>query len=152
MDAFKTAFRWTVFVLFIISCAATVLPPDDCLAGDPAACHSRHRRFFDGTTLCEWRRTWHGPNGLDRPLSGYFMPRFPDYCDDPAYAGCSEAIGEYFMAEDSSSWDEVEPADGCCVLSGMGLEPIGFERLGQIPNDLALAGELPAGGPARPGR
>ncbi|MCI0333290.1 MAG: hypothetical protein L0228_08720 [Planctomycetes bacterium] len=55
---------------------------------------------------------------------------------------------DYVMEHPVAYEDGNAFADG--GLSDAGLQP-GLERLGQIPNDLGIAGAMPAG-PARPGR
>ena len=153
MDALTKAFKSPVLILLMLFCAAVAAPPSDCLAGDSGTGPYWHRPIFDGTTLCAWRRTWHGPNALETPLTGYYIPRLPDPCDCAAYAnGCGEAIGGYYVMEGGMACEHGYAAECGGPHAVIGLEPAGFERLGHIPNDLELAGGLPAGGPARPGR
>ena len=152
MDALKTALGWTVLVCLTLVFATVVVPPGICQAEHSEKCCHGHRTIFDGTTWCDWKRTWHGPNAFERPLTPYYIPRLPDYCD---YADCANGCGavvdggyvlhggydcEYELAADS------EDCHAGVVIEG------GFERLGQIPHDLELAVGAPAAASGRPGR
>jgi hypothetical protein len=89
--------------------------------------HGQHGPVvFDGTTRAAWSRTWHAPNAFLTPLCGYNIPR---YCNCNGGAGISCGTG----------YDNVTAARAGCAV-----EPAGFDRLGQIPNDLDL-GPLPVG-------
>ncbi len=157
MDALKTAFKWPVVLMLLPFGATTTAPVRNCRADDVACCCScgDSHHHFDGSTLCRWSRTWHGPNSLRQPLDPYFIPRRTDPCDFGGYArccgdhGCQMAIERDYVMEHPVAYEDGNAfADG--GLSDAGLQP-GLERLGQIPNDLGIAGAMPAG-PARPGR
>jgi hypothetical protein len=98
-----------------------------------AACpnHGQHGPvMFDGTTRAAWSRTWHAPNAFLTPLCQYNIPRYCNSYEPSGGVGCRMGNGEASVN-----------GAGCAV------EPAGFERLGQIPNDLDL-GPLPvASGP-----
>jgi hypothetical protein len=137
----------------------TVVPATICLADDASACDSgkgglaAHRewgvhRVFDGSTLYAWRRTWHGPNSLDTPLTGFYVPRTPACCDYNAFgAGCGEVVSDGYLAIGQEGYHC--PAAGDCYPLGMGLECRTMERLGQIPNDLDVGGGLPVAAASR---
>jgi hypothetical protein len=145
MDALKSAARRLGLLLALAMLAAA--PLGVCRAGD-------------GTTLCRWSRTWHGPNSIWRPLTPYFIPRPADPClyggygrscyEDSSFAyGCGFAVeGEgRYISEDFIGYEDDS-------LTGYGeapVVPVGLERLGQIPNDMGIADGAAA--PAvRPGR
>jgi hypothetical protein len=104
-------------------------------------------------TWCAWSRTWHEPTALYNPLRPYYVPRpaaicgcngfGPAGCYDGAYgcngcAGSGETAGchssDYAMLEEEmpAMYGRAKP-DSC-----LGAPPCGMERLGQIPNDLAV--------------
>ncbi len=157
MDALIRALRRIVFLSVSPVVAAVFVTPGTCLAGGPAHCHHGYWPFVDRSTICAWHRTWHGPNALATPLNGYFMPRPPAGCAYDGYAagcGCGEVIGKSYV----TMWPE-----GCdgelvcygvpdCDSAALGLEPSGLERLGQVPNDLELAGGLAGERPSGPRR
>jgi len=126
-------------LLLLLCVAALTQIPTTCIACD----HCRNQagtwhagyRYFDGTTLAAWYRTWHGPYALATPLRGYYVPRTPGNCDF-----------EHSLPGDCGT----HGASGCSYppVSSVGFEPVQFERLGKIPNELKLAGALP---PARSG-
>ena len=140
---------WTKRALLLLLPFATALAPIPTAA---LACDcdetgmwtgQRTWRVFDGTTLAAWSRTWHGPNALATPLSQYYIPRTPAYCN---LEGCDDGSG-YSAAGPCQS----QGAVGCMYVAegGVGFEPIQFERLGRIPNDLELSGAPPATSPSR---
>jgi hypothetical protein len=152
MDAFKLAVKRPGFTLALALFAA---------AASAVACRAEH---FDGSTLCRWSRTWHGPNSIWRPLSPYYVPRPADPClhgvyghgwhagnryADGCYAdGCGYAVEGGYFNENVAEYDG-ENLTGYGDLPAI---PVGLERLGQIPNDLGISGGAPTGAPARPGR
>jgi hypothetical protein len=149
MDAFKSALGWTVRVLLTLLFAAVALPPGDCQAEHSATCCHRHRPFFDGSTWCAWHRTWHAYTALDRPLTPYYLPRPVDYCDYGGYAnGCGEAVDGYYMMH-SDGDREYNVAADCESPAALEMVHGGFERLGQIPNDLELTVGAPGAAPGR---
>jgi hypothetical protein len=140
MDALKLAVKRPGFTLVVAFLAA--LTP----AGFGNAGHGQH---FDGSTLCRWSQTWHGPNSIWRPLRPYYVPRPADPCLYGGYGhGCRFAVDVECYTEDSA---ECENGN----LAGYGESPAmpaGLERLGQIPNDLGISAGAAPGAPARPGR
>ena len=120
-----------------------------------------HWEGFDGSTICAWRRTWHGPNALATPLRSYYMPRVPSYCcghsdgiPGPvvygsgciAYAngcngcvdGCGCSVGESFaMPGGASCQCQNGPVSSAYPPeAAIGFQPTQFERLGRIANEL----------------
>ncbi|MEX0612019.1 MAG: hypothetical protein WD738_18190 [Pirellulales bacterium] len=155
MDA--TAFQKTLVfsLLALLSIAVAASPVDALTCGDTVESYPRYGRLhqvFDGSTWYAWHRTWHGPNALETPLNGYYIPRVPGGC-------VSEDCGDDYGGVDAEL-DMMRCPTGCgcrreSCYPGMGLEPAGLERLGQIPNDLELSAGMPnaaSGGPARTGR
>jgi hypothetical protein len=144
MDAFSRSFRNTVSLLISPLLAAIVLAPGDSLA----VCHPEY------CTRCAWHRTWHGPNVLATPLSGYYIPRRPAMCDCYGCAdGCGDAVGESYALWPTDY--DCEPGADCsadCCSAALALEPSGMERLGQIPNDLELSAGVPDANSNRPSR
>jgi hypothetical protein len=148
MDALKLAVRRLSLLLALAMLAAAPL----------SICHAAG----DGTTLCRWSRIWHGPNSIWRPLTPYFMPRPADPClyggygrscyEDASFAyGCgfaAEGQGRY-IGEDVVRY-EGESLAGYGEAAGVS---VGLERLGQIPNEMGIAGGGAGVAPAaRPGR
>jgi hypothetical protein len=153
MDAIRWALRGPGIALVIAFLAGpTHRGNADCGLGACAA-----HCCFDETTLCRWHRTFHQPNYLWRPLTPYFMPRPADPCmyggvgrscyEDPSFAaaGCGILVeGECYVGYGDAA--------GQGGLTGYGeapAVPMGLERLGQIPNDLGMAGGA-AGAPVAP--
>jgi hypothetical protein len=140
MDARRTVVRCCAFFLTALS-TAVVFPVSEGRAGEGCGCcFCRLHDHFDGTTLCRWHRTWHGPNSIWQPLDPFYVPRRPDPC---IYGGCPTCDGipcemgsenGYLSANADRPVVEV-PVD------------TGFERLGQLPNDLGLSGATPAAPP-----
>lgn len=130
----KRAFSKSVRILVPLL-VALAAPATSCFAW-----YGWGRDVFDGSTLYAWERTWHGPNALATPLGQYYIPRTPGFCNFDGYAnegGC--------------------PAGAVCngngalpfpKEAGVGFEPVQFERLGQVPNDLDVGTAAPSG-PAR---
>jgi len=106
----------------------------------------------DGSTWCAWERTWHAPYALNMPLREYYIPRRPGRCGTALYAdGAGYAMGcgyslPVVMPEPrlglGTLATEPAPASALC-------DPVRFERLGQIPNDLAISIEAPPRSPSR---
>jgi hypothetical protein len=104
----------------------------------------------DSATICSWKRTWNAPYPLRTPLRGYFVPRLPGQCD---YEDCA---GTWGCAASASCDTPARIQAGGMIPhwmyppeSGIGFDPVQFERLGQIPNDFELEG-VPPGGPRSP--
>ena len=78
-----------------------------------ASCHAGN-----GQTVHAWKRTFYAYNALEQPLRPYFVPRRPGDCSrETRYGG-----------------------PGCPYppSAAMGFEPVHFERLGHIPNELGV--------------
>lgn len=139
MDAFQWAEKRPGFA-FLLTLFGVLMP------GVGFADHGPH---FDGTTLCRWSRTWHGPNSIWRPLTPYYVPRPADPCLHGGHGrscyengyladGCGieiEGQGRYFdeTAGEGESGNLMGYAEPPAMLAGL-------ERLGQIPNDLGISG------------
>ena len=125
-----------------------------CLACDGWAAYCGWQpqwRLVDDCTRCAWRRTWNGPNALATPLREYFIPRPPRCCSCDGYAaGCGYAVGESYTACDSANCENLsdETRVACPVDASTGFAPVQYERLGQIRNELDIAG--PVGAPCPP--
>jgi hypothetical protein len=145
-QAFLAQFGWFV----VVACAVLTAPSqafsagghggDCCLVGCEC-CPAGHH--LDGATLCRWKRTWHGPNSNWRPLTPYYVPRPPDPCLHGGHAG-SDRYGCGSAGYGSAADFGYEPyaTAGTAFAVSPGLQP-GMERLGQIPNDVGIAGSGP---------
>ena len=151
MDALRSASKWSAIELFLYCCMVVAAPTGICRAGDCGPSYgSGQEHAFDGTTLCRWRRTWHGPNAVWTPLNAYYIPRPADPCEYGGYGnGCGAAVDGGNVLENEIGYDSEQAVPyGFTETPGL---PAGLERLGQIPNDLGIAGGAPAA-PVRPGR
>jgi hypothetical protein len=163
MDAVFRAARAPVWMLLVALSCLVLLPQAECF-GEHDCNGQKHQKFFDGSTLEAWSRTWHGPNAFLTPLTPYYIPRVapcPGYgdclnghggsCAECSGCECSGSIGEYYVEGEDAMYSPHSPTVSCAngeLPCGEG----GFERLGQIPNEIANAGQLPPGvltGPAR---
>ncbi len=165
----KRAFYKVVLQILPIL-GAFLMPARAGLAAEcePAECGQRpnwyrysHWEGFDGSMICAWKRTWHGPNALATPLRSYYMPRVPSYCcghsdgiPGPvvygsgciAYAngcngcvdGCGCSVGESFaMPGGASCQCQNGPVSSAYPPeAAIGFQPTQFERLGRIANEL----------------
>ena len=126
-----------MFVLSLLVAFGLLLTPSQGCWGYGGCCGCQQ-------TWCAWSETWHAYNALDTPLRPYYIPRTPGCCSREAYTNYGGGCGCGAYAVDGSGG-----AAGCGYgyppQAGMGLEPVRFERLGQIPNDMDLGG-LPAPG------
>jgi hypothetical protein len=105
----------------------------------------------DSHTICAWRRTWHAQYAPATPLRGYFVPRMPGRCDREVFAaGCDYAGGSPY-SDGTAPFNYPAPGPGWMYHpeAGIGFEPVQLQRLGQIPNDLGVGTEPPAGAPPR---
>jgi hypothetical protein len=105
-------------------------------------------RIVDGHTRYMWSRTWHGPNALAKPLRQYYIPRTRGHYDSDGY------IGDGGCQDEGTAGIAVQygglPYPTAAVAS---FEPMQFERLGRVPNELdILNGPLPAAGAAAPAK
>jgi hypothetical protein len=156
MDAIKTASKWLVLALLVVFCVTGAATAGTVQTSDYCPSHGdRHEKVFDGSTLCRWQRTWHGPNDIRRPLTAYYVPRPADPCQYGSRghwggdSGCSETIESNYLLEGESAYENgVEVQYGYSDSPGL---QAGMERLGQIPNDLGIAGGVPAAA-VQPGR
>lgn len=142
MDTLKIAVQRPAFLL-ILALFPTAAPTGICRAGDgvPRSGYG-HGRFFDGSTLCRWHRTWHGPNANWTPLSPYYIPRPTDTCKygghraDCYSDGCAAAAGGSYFSENAAEYE----GGNLFGYAESAEIPVGLERLGQIPNDLGISG------------
>jgi hypothetical protein len=121
------------FRIILPALLALVVESGASFAGGPCGC------LIDCNTKYQWARTWHGPNALATPLNQYFTPRVPGRCGSgSSYASWNECnrTGQYGAAYPPEA--------------ATGFEPVYFERLGQVPNELDLVGGMvgPASGVA----
>jgi hypothetical protein len=100
--------------------------------GAAFAWHGSHEKVFDGQTRYLWSRTWHAQNSLLSPPSAYCVPRAPGRCDSDFKPG--------ELAPSVPSLYGGAPYPAAAVV---GFEPLGFERLGRVANELDVAGSLP---------
>jgi hypothetical protein len=138
MDALKLAVRWPGFPFFVALLATM---------SSVGFCHGGHGEHFDGTTMCRWSRTWHGPNSIWRPLRPYYIPRPPDPCQYGGH-GCRFAVEVDYFAENTAESENT----GIVGFGASPEIPVGLERLGQIPNDVGISTGATTGPPARAGR
>jgi hypothetical protein len=131
----KRVLSWSIrFAVPLV--AATMIPSGLCFAW-----YGQNGKFFDGQTRYMWSRTWHGPNSLATPLSQYFVPRTPGDCGSGGFASalnCTSGVAA----------GEVVGQYGGLPYTAAGFEPTQFERLGRVPNELDIIGNLgdpPAG-------
>jgi hypothetical protein len=152
--------------LLFVALSLLLLPQADCFAEHACNGH-KHQKHFDGSTFEAWSRTWHGPNAFLCPLTPYYIPRTapcPAYGDH--FHGCSNghsngygngcsgckcgAVGEYYMEGADAMYSPHSPT--VCANGELPCGEGGFERLGQIPNEIATAGQLPPGILTEPAR
>ena len=117
----KRGFCWTIGVAII---AALAVPSGFCFAWNGA-----HGPYFNGQTRYLWSRTWHAQNSVIQPVTPYYIPRTPGYCGSGSKYGASEFAAAPLV----------------------GFEPLQFERLGQVPNELDVLGNLNGPPPATAG-
>ena len=127
--------KWLGLTCWAISIVAA---PNDSLA-------------FDSATICAWKRTWHAQYAPATPLRGYFVPRMPGRCDREIYTSGCDCAGGSLDSESAVPFNCPAPGPGWMYRpeAGIGFEPVQFQRLGQIPNDLGVGSEPPAGAPQR---
>jgi hypothetical protein len=143
--------------------AAFQLVSSQCLAWDTwnscCSCCSNYRanctccrycdaicnyRLVDGCTKCAWKRTWHAPNALDTPLRQYYIPRPPACCWSAGWAsGCGCGGGNGYDSFDYLKCQcQNNNADRPPIVADVdtGFAPVQFQRLGQVRNELDVAG------------
>lgn len=106
-------------------------------------------QHFDGSTLCRWNRTSHGPNSIWQPLRPYFVPRPPDPCLHGGYGHACRHAADIDGYADSYVFEANGNPPAVATLPDM---QVGLERLGQIPNDMGIAGGAAEGRALKPGR
>jgi hypothetical protein len=130
---------WILVPVFV----ASANPSTSCFAW-----YGTGGRVFDGQTRYMWSRTWHGPNALATPLTEYYIPRTPGDCNSDGYAGvgCQKRVAAAVPVQYGA-----RPYGADAVT---GFEPLQFERLGRVPNEMDIGGNLalPAGPAAAPRR
>ena len=96
---------------------------------------------FDSATICAWQRTWHGPICAGHAASALLCAALPGGCDREVYAGGWDCAGDALYADSAALSTGRHPGPGWMYPpeAGIGFEPVQFQRLGQIPNDLGLA-------------
>ena len=103
--------------------------------GRPGCC------LVDDNTLHNWAHTWRDPNDLEVPLNKYFIQRIPRTCGRDSYlnkVNCQDGVG-YVNQYGALPYPPVAAA---------GFEPVRFERLGKIPNEMdRLGGVVSTVGP-----
>jgi hypothetical protein len=106
---------------------------------------------FDSATIYAWKRTWHAQYAPATPLRPYFVPRLPGRCDREVYAAGSDCAGGSLYGGTSVPYNYPTPGPGWMYRpeAGIGFEPVQFQRLGQIPNDLAVGSEPATTAPVR---
>jgi hypothetical protein len=89
-----------------------------------------------------WARTWYGQNSVEMPVNDYYIPRIPANCGSNGYrAGAAYQRG---APEGGPNQYGAYPYP---VAAATSFEPMQFERLGKIPNELEIGGAgLPGGG------
>lgn len=114
------------------------------LHSDSAAC--------DGAMIAAWQRTWYGTYALDTPLRDYYIPRLPGRCDTTASHGRTVLIDcsgpADFAVSPRPSWNQ-QTDWSYHPSAAAGFGPHQFERLGQVPNDLASDPTQPGAPPSR---
>jgi hypothetical protein len=147
MDVFQRSVTFAVFLLLLSLSVFVAMPDGDCAAGYPCnCCLGDHHPYFDGSVRAAWSRTWHAPTPWSTPLTPYYVPRTPPYGCEGDFAGCASRCGANV---ESCSGDLAEDLRGngeYCGVEG------GFERIGQIPNELGIAGPAPPSAPPTPPR
>jgi len=129
------------------------VPLATCQAWDAwSACGCAHHQLFDGSTMCAWKRTFHGPNALATPLRGYYIPRVPSCGGCEGYAvECGYVVGESAGVCDYGCNQEKMASTESVFPPEAGFAPAQFERLGQLRNELDVASPIatPANGTSR---
>jgi hypothetical protein len=129
------SFNLSKFIRVFVPLAAFAILTSNCCAW-----WGQCGYILDGHTRYMWARTWYGPNDLAKPLSQYYVPRTPGSCGSGGFGESSEPAGgggQYGSVPYSAN-------------AAAGFEPVKFERLGRVPNEMDLGGNLalPPGGPA----
>lgn len=95
------------------------------------------RHIIDGYTRSMWSRTWNAQNSLTTPLTPYFMPRAPGVCRSMGYA-----CGSGCQNEELGGRPNQFGAYPYSPAAAAGFDPVQFERLGRVPNELSLGNAL----------
>ena len=116
--------------------AAVAIPSGFCFAW-----YGAHGGQSIGYTRYMWSRTWHAQNSLESPLNPYFVPRAPGYCGSGGRtAGIDGQCGVTMVAGGQYG---ASPYSADALT---GFEPVQFERLGQVANELDIIGNVGSGG------
>lgn len=95
-------------------------------------------------TKCAWKRTWHGPNALATPLRQYYIPRPPACCwysDGANTCGCAaEGCYDSFDYLKCQCQNDNTARPEIVVDASTGFSPPQFQRLGEVRNELDVAG------------
>jgi hypothetical protein len=161
MDATANAAKSPARILLTLITIVFATISQACPAADSCCCrpvddHSySHWHFFDGSTWAAWSRTWHGPNSLATPLTDYYIPRTPacEFNDDVAVWENEQQIArDEYPHLLGAACDAAGDRTNCGLDGNYPCAEGGFERLGHIPNDLAIASPLAAGASGQAGR
>lgn len=112
--------------------AAIAVPSGFCFAW-----YGPQGQHFNGYTRYMWSRTWNAQNSLEMPLNSYYVPRAPGYCGSSSRAGavgCQSGVASGFGGQYGASPYAADAMTG--------FEPVQFERLGQVANELDIAGNV----------
>jgi len=147
----KRIFFKSISLAISLAAICVSSPKADAYDGCGQGCngHDRFDEWFDGSTLCAWRRTWHAANPLATPLRGYYIPRPPKCCgcyglgETTGYASCDQRMMPSCMncGHTEESAGTIYPPDASVALG-----PAKFARLGKVANELDALG--PAASPA----
>ena len=109
--------------------AAFALP-----AGAYAWCGHPGCLLVDANTKYNWAHTWCDPNALETPLNKYCIQRVPRICGRDSYinrVNCQDGVGAGVNQYGALPYPSTAAA---------GFEPVQFERLGKIPNEMDRIG------------
>lgn len=124
---------------------ALVVPSASCWAWCDA-----DAGIINGQTRYLWSRTWNAQNSVIMPVSPYFIPRTPATCRCMGYA-CGGACQNGELGEPNHYGAYPYPP-----AAAIGFDPVQFERLGRVPNEMtignAMAASPGAPAPVAPGR
>lgn len=121
------ALRFVAPLLLVVA-----IPPATGWAWCGPDCH-----IIDGYTRSMWSRTWNAQNSLTTPLTPYFVPRTPGVCRSTGYACGSGCHGAELGSGPNQYGTYAYPP-----AAAAGFDPVPFERLGKVPNELSLGNAL----------
>lgn len=99
--------------------------------------------LISGQTRYLWARTWNAQNSVVMPVSPYFIPRTPAACKTAGYP-CGGACQNGELGEPNHYGAYPYPQ-----AAAIGFDPMQFERLGRVPNEMTM-GNAMAASPAAP--